>query len=94
MELGNLVSLLAHRRDLDRSRPVGVHEGLAESKVLDVLLVDLLVRLVERHVEVGWLDASNSGLLWNEEEVVALVVSVLDEIGVDDRAGLRVDCLF
>lgn len=39
----------------------------------------------------SWRDASLSGLLWNKEEVEALVVLlVLNEVGIDDAAWWRV----
>ena len=76
--VGDLVGELADGWHFDRSGPVGVHERLAEGQVLNVKLAYLIVRLVQGNVEVCWLDASNGGLLRDQEEVKALVIGVFD----------------
>jgi len=93
MELGNLVRMLTNSRDLDGTRPVGVHECLAEGQVLDVLFRDISMRLVELHVEVSWSDTANGGLLRDHEEVIAVVVEVLNQLLVDDGTWWWVDNL-
>lgn len=84
MELGNLVGQLADSGHLDGARPIRVHESLAEGQVLNVRLAQLIMRVIVRDVEVRRLHTTNGRLLWNKEEIIALVVGVLDQVGVND----------
>jgi hypothetical protein len=93
MELSNLVRKLTNSRDLDGTRPVGVHECLAEGQVLDILFRDISMGLVELHIEVSRSDAADGGLLRDHEEVIAVVVEVLNQLLVDDGTRWWVDNL-
>ena len=69
--VGDLVGELTDGGHFDGSRPVRVHEGLAEGQVLNVKLAYFIRRLVQGYVEMCWLDASNRSLLRDQKEVEA-----------------------
>ena len=81
-ELGDLVSVHARGRNLDRSRPVEVVVAQVKSELLNDCLGKLTV--IEGDIEVSGKDTALSCGLRNQVEVIlSLAVLVLHDLGVD-----------
>lgn len=82
--VSDLMSKLADCWNFDGTRPVRVHERLTEGEILDILLRDLVMRLVQSNVEVRRFDTANCCLLRHQEEIKALFICVLNKLRVND----------